>query len=97
MIPDVVEGIIVGDQELNGRFTFEARRNGACEVSGNEKQVLSLPPKCALYTKVHNVSVEAEIEKGFAKYCWEQMEKKEPVKEAGVVYDTATKKVDMRN
>ena len=43
------------------------------------------------------MSVEAEIEKGFAKYCWEQMEKKEPVKEAGVVYDTATKKVDMRN
>ena len=25
------------------------------------------------------------------------MEKKEPVEEAGVVYDTATKKVDMRN
>ena len=42
MIPDVVEGIIVGDQELNGRFTFEARCNGACEVSGNEKQALSL-------------------------------------------------------
>ena len=77
--------------------TSEPRCYGACEVSGNEKQALSLPPKFALYTKVDSVSVEAEIEKGLAKYRWEKMEKKEPVEEAGVVYDTATKKVDMRN
>lgn len=95
--PDVVEGIIAGGQELDGRFTSEPRYYGACEVSGNEKQALSLPPKFALYTKVDSVSVEAEIEKGLAKYRWKQMEKKEPVEEAGVVYDTATKKVDVRN
>ena len=95
--PDVVEGIIVGDQELDECFTSEPRCYGACEVSDNEKQALSLPPKFALYTKIDSVSVEAEIEKGLAKYRWEQMEKKEPVEEAGVVYDTATKKVDMRN
>ena len=40
--PDVVEGIVVGDQELDGRFTSEPRCYGACEVSGNEKQALSL-------------------------------------------------------
>ena len=97
MTPDVVEGIIVGDQELDERFTSEPRCYGACEVSDNEKQALSLPPKFALYTKIDSVSVEAEIEKGLAKYRWEQMEKKEPVEEAGVVYDTATKKVYMRN
>ena len=95
--PDVVEGIIAGGQELGGRFTSEPRCYGACEVSRNEKQALSLPPKFALYTKVDSVSVEAEIEKGLAKYRWEQTEKKEPVEEAGVVYDTATKKVDVRN
>ena len=95
--PDVVEGIFVGDQELDGGFTSEPRWYGACEVSGNEKQALSLPPKFAVYTKVNSVSVEAEIEKGLAKYRWEQIERKEPVEEAGVVYDTATKKVDMRN
>lgn len=43
------------------------------------------------------MSVEAEIEKALAKYRLEQIERKEPVEEAGVVYDTATKKVDMRN
>lgn len=41
--PDVVEGIIAGGQELDGRFTSEPRYYGACEVSGNEKQALSLP------------------------------------------------------
>ena len=95
--PDVVEGIFVGDQELDGGFTSEPRCYGACDVSGIEKQALSLPPKFAVYTKVNSVSVEAEIEKGLAKYRWEQIERKEPVEEAGVVYDTATKKVDMRN
>ena len=95
--PDVVEGIIVGDQELDERFTSEPGCYGACEVSDNEKQALSFPPKFALYTKIDSVSVEAEIEKGLAKYRWEQMQKKETVEEAGVVYDTATKKVDMRN
>ena len=66
--PDVVEGIIVGDQELDERFTSEPRCYGACEVSDNEKQALSLPPKLALYTKIDSVSVKAEIEKGLAKY-----------------------------
>ena len=82
--PDVVEGIIVGDQELDECFTSEPRCYGACEVSDNEKQALSLPPKFVLYTKIDSVSVEAEIEKGLAKYRWEQMEKKEPAEEAGV-------------
>ena len=43
------------------------------------------------------MSVEVEIEKGFTKYRLEQMEKKEPVEEAGVIYDTANKNVDMHN
>ena len=63
---DVVEGIIVGDQELDERFTSEPRCYGACEVSDNEKQALSLPPKFVLYIKIDSVSVEAEIEKGLA-------------------------------
>ena len=59
---------MVGDQELDGRFTSVPRCYGACEVSGNEKEALSLPPKFALYTKIDSVSVEAEIEKGLARY-----------------------------
>ena len=68
MTPDVVEGIIVGDHELDECFASEPRCYGACEVSDNEKQALSLPPKFVLYTKIDSVSVEAEIEKGLAKY-----------------------------
>ena len=69
-IPDDLEGINIADKEIPTTFTSEPRCYGGISLTENEKKVLNLPPKFAVYGKVDSLECEAEIEKGLAKLRW---------------------------
>jgi hypothetical protein len=71
-IPDVYEGIKISDQEIPDTFTSEPRCYGGCTIDNNERSILTLPPKFAMYPKLDAAAIETQIEKSLAKYRWDQ-------------------------
>ena len=69
--PDILHGIMV-DQEIASDFSSASRCYGNTEISNEEKELLSLPPKYAVYEKIDQVDCIAEIEKGLTKLRWNQ-------------------------
>ena len=77
IIPDEVEGIIVRDQEIPACFTKLPKCYGKSEIDEGEQNVLSLPPKYAIYDRVDMLDCRSEIEKGITKYRWTHKEREE--------------------
>ena len=77
VIPDEVDRIILKDQEIDtSTFTSTPQTYGGIALTEEEEQLLSLPPKYAVYEKVDKEKCHAEIEKSLAKLRWERLGKK---------------------
>ena len=68
--PESVRGIVVGDQQVPEDFSTDPRCYGDVELSADERSVLSLPPKYAMYSKIDATDCKAQVEKGIAKLRW---------------------------
>ena len=70
--PNEINGIIIEDQEITDDYTSIPRCYGNVEINSDEQDVLSLPPKYAIFEKVDKIECMAEIEKGLTKMRWNQ-------------------------
>ena len=75
IVPDEVDGIIIKDQPIPDDFTTEPRVYGGVNITEPEKELLSLPPKFAMYDKIEPKKCEAEVEKALTKLRWERISK----------------------
>ena len=66
-IPDEEDGIIIRDQDIPDNFSTEPRIYGGVDISEAERQLLSLPPKFAMYDEVNSRKCETEVEKALTK------------------------------
>ena len=102
VIPDEMDGIILKEQaiENDDTFTSTPRTYGGVVLTHEETELLSLPPKFAVYEKVENERCQAEIEKSLAKLRWERVatgrEGSELPKETKEWKDPETKTMDFR-
>ena len=62
--------VIVEDQKIPESFSSEPRCYGNVEISAEERKVLSLPPKFAVFNRIDTLRCEGEVEKGLAKLRW---------------------------
>ena len=69
-----LRGIDVSDRHLDERFESKPRRYGGIELTPEESELLSLPPKFAIFEKPNIIDCEIEIEKGLTKMRWSRME-----------------------
>ena len=60
------------DVKLGDQFESKPRVYGGIEISKNETQALSLPPKFAVFSKVKPLKCKAEVEKAFTKLRWKR-------------------------
>ena len=74
---DVENGIIVDDQIIPNTFESQPRTYGNVDLSEKERQLLTLPPKFAIYEKVNVEQCEIEIEKALTKLRWTERRKNE--------------------
>ena len=66
----MIEGITIADREIPQGFSSSSRKYGNTEITTNEREVLSLPTKFAVYDQVDLTECEAEVEKGLKKLRW---------------------------
>ena len=78
-----IAGITVADQLIPQNFSSSPRCYGNIEVTKNEVEILSLPPKFAVFDRVDLVKCEAQVEKGLAKLRWTTQRTTEPANEQG--------------
>ena len=70
LTPDTIDEIIIKDELVPESFSSEPRCYGGTNLDENEAEVLSLPPKYALYTKIDTTECESQVEEGLAKFRW---------------------------
>ena len=70
----VIDGIDVSDKHLSEKFESEPRCYGNARLSEEERTLLKLSPKYAIYERPDVVDLEVEIEKGITKYRWSRMD-----------------------
>ena len=66
-VPQIYEGVTVGEQELDENFKTEPECYGKAAISNNERELLRLHPKYTVYKEVDEIDCEAEIEKALTK------------------------------
>ena len=88
-----IAGITVADQLIPQNFSSSPRCYGNIEVTKNEVEILSLPPKFAVFDRVDLVKCEAQVEKGLAKLRWTTQRTTEPANEQGE--STTQKTIEM--
>lgn len=99
-VPDDIEGIVIKDQEIPESFKMEPLCYGGCDIGKEEKELLMLPPKFAVYNNIDVISVEAQIEKGFIKYRWDKKSENRQEEEntsKETYFNHENKTFDMRN
>ena len=72
------EGVTIADQELDVTFKPEPECYGNITLTENEKEMLRLHPKYAVYEGITEVDCEAEREKALTKVRCDRKMKKEP-------------------
>ena len=100
-VPDVFEGITIKDQEIPENFTSAPRTYGHTTLTNDETELLSLPPKYAVFEDVDEERCMAEVEKGLAKLRWEEKKKKSlenelPQEEERTWHNHESKTLDFR-
>ena len=97
MIPDMIEGVIIKNQDLPSEYTSTPRTYGGILLDANEQALLSLPPKYAIFETVDSERCESEIEKSLAKLRWEESSTDNAnQKQQGKWHDQRTKTMDFR-
>ena len=67
-----IDEIIIKDVKLGDQFESKPRVYGGTEISKNETQALSLPPKFAVFSNVKPLKCKAEVEIAFTKLRWKR-------------------------
>ena len=99
-VPDLLQDIVISDQDLPDTFTSDPRMYGNVELTEQEMELLSLPPKFAVFDKIDTINCEAEVEKGLGKLRWaiaeEEQRQQGIVRQERTVLDTVTSTFDFR-
>merc|ERR1711923_621348 len=82
-VESVIDGIDVSDKHLSEKFESEPRCYGNARLSEEERTLLKLSPKYAIYERPDVVDLEVEIEKEITKYRWSRMDDAEFVENFG--------------
>ena len=74
-VPQMYEGVVVGEQELDEKFKTEPECYGKVEISHDEREILRVHPKYTIYKEIDEIECEAEVEKALTKVRWERMKR----------------------
>ena len=61
--PDKIRGVIVADQDIVKDFSMAPRIYGGVELSSEEEQLLTLPPKFTIPELIDQIECQTEVEK----------------------------------
>ena len=71
-LPDMIDNISFRDHELPQEFESNPKLYGNVKLTENEAQVLTLPPRFAIYPKLQSIATKADVEKTFTKLRWKR-------------------------
>ena len=99
-VGDIINGVKVGDKELEENEEKPANVWGNTKVSEEAKEVLNLGKKFRLHTKLDSIAAKTEIEKGLTIIRWKEKEDEETeavdnLAENEEIYNIAGKVVDL--
>ena len=87
--PDIIDGILMNDQPLDDTYELKIRQYGGVSLDENEKEVLKLPPKYAVFETPNQLDFKANLEKTFNRIRWkrqfEEVEKQKAETELNTV------------
>ena len=69
--PDKIKDIVIADQECVKEFSTSPRTYGGVELSQEEENLLTLPPKYSIPTEINIIDCQTEVEKSLGKMRWE--------------------------